>query len=57
MELSEYLKNILKLSDLLEEELKNLFETKELPKGDLLFKQGELCRQFEMTFNQSVFLI
>jgi hypothetical protein len=44
MELSEYLKNIAKLSDSLEEDLKNLFEQKEFSKGDLLFKQGEICR-------------
>ena len=44
MELSEYLKNISKLSDSLEEDLKNLFEPKEFSKGDLLFKQGEICR-------------
>jgi CRP/FNR family transcriptional regulator, anaerobic regulatory protein len=44
MELSEYLKNIAKLSDSLEDELKNLFEPKEFSKGDLLFKQGEICQ-------------
>jgi CRP-like cAMP-binding protein len=44
MELSEYLKNIAKLSDSLEEDLKNLFEPKEFSKGDHLFKQGDLCR-------------
>jgi CRP-like cAMP-binding protein len=44
MELSEYFKNISKLSDSLEEDLKNLFEPKEFFKGDLLFKQGEICR-------------
>ena len=43
MELSEYLKNISKLSDSLEEDLKNLFEPKEFSKGDHLFKQGEIC--------------
>ena len=44
MGLSEYLKNTARLSDSLEEELKNLFEPKEFYKGDFLFKQGELCR-------------
>jgi len=44
MELSEYLKNISKLSDSLEEDLKNLFEPKEFSKGDHLFKQGMICR-------------
>jgi CRP/FNR family transcriptional regulator, anaerobic regulatory protein len=44
MELSEYLKNIAKLSDSLEEDLKNLFEPKEFSKGDHLFKEGEICR-------------
>ena len=44
MELSEYLRNISKLSDSFEEDLKNLFEPKEFSKGDHLFKQGELCR-------------
>jgi CRP-like cAMP-binding protein len=43
MELSEYLKNIAKLSDSLEEDLKNLLEPKEFFKGDFLFKQGEIC--------------
>jgi hypothetical protein len=33
MELSEYLRNIAKLSDSLEEDLKNLFEPKEVFKG------------------------
>jgi CRP/FNR family transcriptional regulator, anaerobic regulatory protein len=45
VEISEYLKNIAKLSDSLEDELKNLFEPKMFSKGDLLFKQGEICRQ------------
>ncbi len=44
MELSEYLKNISKLSDSLDEDLKNLFEPKKFSKGDHLFKQGEICR-------------
>ncbi len=44
MELSEYLKNIAKHSDSLEEDLKNLFEPKEFSKGDHLFKEGEICR-------------
>lgn len=44
MELSEYLKNIAKLSDSLEEDLKKLFGPKKFFKGDLLFKQGEICR-------------
>jgi CRP-like cAMP-binding protein len=44
MEFSEYLKNIAKLSDTLEEDVKNLFEPKEFTNGDLLFKQGDLCR-------------
>jgi CRP-like cAMP-binding protein len=43
LELSEYLKNISKLSGSLEEDLKNLFEPKEYSKGDLLFRQGEVC--------------
>ncbi len=43
MDLSEYFKNISKLSDSLEDELKNLFEPKEFFKGDHLFKQGEIC--------------
>jgi CRP-like cAMP-binding protein len=44
MELSEYLKNIAKLSNSLEEDLKNLFEPREFSKGDHLFKEGEICR-------------
>jgi CRP/FNR family transcriptional regulator, anaerobic regulatory protein len=44
MKLYDYLNNIAKLSDSLEEELKNIFEPKEFSKGDHLFKQGELCR-------------
>ena len=44
MELSDYLKNNTMLSDSLEEELKNLFEPKEISKGNFLFKQGELCQ-------------
>lgn len=44
MELSEYLKNITKLPDSLEGELKNVFEPKMFPKGSFLFKQGEVCR-------------
>ena len=44
MELSEYLKNIAKLADSFEEDLKKLFEPKEFFKGDHLFRQGELCR-------------
>jgi CRP/FNR family transcriptional regulator, anaerobic regulatory protein len=44
MELSEYLKNIAKLSDSLEDDLKNLFEPKEFSKGDHLFKQGVICQ-------------
>ena len=44
MELSEHLKNIAKLSDSLEDDLKNLFEPKKFSKGDHLFKQGEICR-------------
>jgi CRP-like cAMP-binding protein len=44
MELSEYLKNIAKLSDSLEDDLKNLFEPKVFSKGDHLFKEGEICR-------------
>jgi CRP-like cAMP-binding protein len=44
MELSEYLKNIAKLSGSLEEDLKILFEPKVFSKGDHLFKPGEICR-------------
>ena len=44
MELSEYLKDISKFSGSLEDDLKNLFEPKEFSKGDLLFRQGEICR-------------
>ncbi len=44
MELTEYLKNIAKLSDSLEEDLKILFEPKVFSKGDHLFKPGEICR-------------
>ena len=44
MELSEYLKNIAKLSGTLEDDLKKLFEPKVYSKGDHLFKQGEICR-------------
>jgi CRP-like cAMP-binding protein len=45
MELSDYLKNIAKLSDSLEDDLKILFEPKEFSKGDHLFKEGEICRR------------
>lgn len=44
MELAEYLKKIAKLSDSSEDVLSNLFEQKEISKGDHLFKEGELCR-------------
>lgn len=44
MEFSEYLKNIANHSDSSEEDLKNLIEPKKFSKGDLLFRQGEICR-------------
>lgn len=44
MELSEYFNNSTELSGPLEEELKKTFEPKEFPKGDFLFRQGEVCR-------------
>lgn len=44
MELFDYLKNISKLSDALENDLKIPFEPKEFSKGDYLFKEGEICR-------------
>jgi CRP-like cAMP-binding protein len=44
MEISEFLKNIAKLSDSLEDDLKNLSEPKKFSKGEHLFKEGDICR-------------
>ena len=44
MELSDYFKNISKLSGSLDEDLKSIFEPEEFSKGDYLFNQGEVCQ-------------
>ncbi len=44
MELSEYLKNIAKLSDSLENDLMGLFMPTKISKGDHLFRQGAICQ-------------
>ncbi len=45
MEIPVYLKNIEKLSEFFEQELKPILVRKELPKGDFLFRQGEICQE------------
>jgi CRP/FNR family transcriptional regulator, anaerobic regulatory protein len=45
MKVPEYLKNIVPLSSQEEKELTSYFHLIELRKGDLLFKQGEICRK------------